>query len=180
MSDARIEKIRARDKMCWGPLMDDPGYIDRHTLLEEVDRLNTRVTKMTATAVTHVEERDALRERLKDAEEYGEEYIERTDPALQCDYWWRFDNNYKEAGKKCAGCRRCAIEERDRLKNELSEARDLIDSLEGDPEQQMWAERERKNERRRCVQITQHFENEHGYLGGAFKMVRAAIEKSQP
>ena len=61
---------------------------------------------------------DQGRDRLKDAEEYGEEYIDRTDPALQCDYWWRYDDNYWEPGERCESCRRCALEEVDRLKAE--------------------------------------------------------------
>ena len=34
-----MEAIKHRDKMSWGPKMDDPGYIDRHALLAECERL---------------------------------------------------------------------------------------------------------------------------------------------
>ena len=93
--DARVEEIRAT------------SY---------VDGLEDAVANHKKLYASDKAEIDQLKERLKDAEEYGQEYIERTDPALQCDYWWRYDDGRLEPGEQCGRCRRCALEEVDRLK----------------------------------------------------------------
>ncbi len=96
-NDTRIEKIQFAHDERFQPTHKDRGYLLAYV--------------------------DALKDRLKDAEEYGQEYIERTDPALQCDYWWRYDDNFLDPGERCGTCRRCAMEEVDSLKAELAKAR---------------------------------------------------------
>ena len=92
-SDTRIEEIRARDAAIWSlrHVQAEQAEIDRHALLAEIDQI----------------------------EAYGREYIERTDPALSCDYW--FEDELKVPSQRCGTCRACALDEIDRLKAELAE-----------------------------------------------------------
>ena len=168
--------------------------------LNEIDRLSARVVKMTTTAAAHVEERDQLRGELESAESIAWDY--EAGQVIQLE---EIDNLKAEIVdiREQLAAERDEVELKDlalkgghdlfvELKAELAEVREeLINIAEmvkpygtsdstpsGDVEWMIahYVEKPSKAERERIVDITHRLESEHGYLGGSFKMVRAAID----